>query len=302
MVSPPMPSGSRLVAIRCTLGQRRKTASAVLAQPPIRCSQLSSTIRTSCGARASSRVSRTGRPGCPATPSAWEMAGATASSSKTAASSTSQTPSPDPSSSSAATCRPSLVFPDPPAPVSVTRREDPTSARTSDSSRSRPMNVASWAGRLFGSAGLPSERSGGNPALQARHGQLEDLLRAAQVLQPVHPQVPAAPRPAEASHAPGRPPSPTAPPGPHARPPPPARRDARPGPPGPWPSSPPHRYGHPSAPGRAPRLATHRPPGPAASPPPPPRTPSARRTRRKTRPPGCSASPPCAARTDRISE
>ena len=164
MVSPPMPSGSRLVATRCTLGHRRKMASAVLAQPPIRCSQLSSTISMSCGARASSRVSRTGRPGWAAIPSASQMADATASSSETAASSTSQTPSPDPSSSSAATCRPSLVLPHPPAPVSVTRRDDSTRARTSASSRSRPMNVASWAGRLFRSAGLPSERSGGNPA------------------------------------------------------------------------------------------------------------------------------------------
>jgi hypothetical protein len=92
------------------------------------------------------------------------MAGATPSSSVTAASSTSQTPSPDPSSSPAATCRPSLVLPHPPAPVSVTRRQDATRARTSDSSRSRPMNAASWAGRLLRSAGLPSERSGGNSA------------------------------------------------------------------------------------------------------------------------------------------
>ena len=53
---------------------------------------------------------------------------------------------------------------DPPAPVSVTSRADSTSARTSATSRSRPMNADSWTGRLFGSAGLPSERSGGNSA------------------------------------------------------------------------------------------------------------------------------------------
>ena len=105
-----------------------------------------------------------GRPGWQAIPSASEMAAATALSSETAASSTSQTPSPDPSSSSAASCRLNRVLPHPPAPVSVTRRQDATRARTSVSSRSRPMNVASWAGRLFGSAGLPSERSAGNPA------------------------------------------------------------------------------------------------------------------------------------------
>ena len=59
-----MPSGSRLVASRCTRGQRRMIASAALAQPPIRCSQLSTTISTSCGARASSSASSApARPG-----------------------------------------------------------------------------------------------------------------------------------------------------------------------------------------------------------------------------------------------
>jgi len=159
-----MPSGSRLVASRWTRGQRRKIASAILAQASIRCSQLSSTIRMSCGTRASSSVSTTPRPGGPVIPSAAEMAGATASASVTAASSTSQTPSPVPSSNSAATCRPSRVLPVPPAPVRVTRRADPASVRTSASSVSRPMNAVGWAGRLFSSAGLPSERSGGKPA------------------------------------------------------------------------------------------------------------------------------------------
>jgi hypothetical protein len=101
------------------------------------------------------------------------MAGATASSLLTAASSTSQTPSPDPPSSPAATCTPSLVLPHPPAPVKVTRRQDSTRPRTSDSSRSRPINVASWAGRLFGSTraaaanapgGLPYTAASTSPA------------------------------------------------------------------------------------------------------------------------------------------
>ena len=95
------------------------------------------------------------------------MAAGTASWSVTAASSASSashTPSPDPSSSSAATCSPSRVLPHPPTPVKVTSRADSSSARTSATSRCRPMNADSWAGRLFGSAGLPSERSGGNPA------------------------------------------------------------------------------------------------------------------------------------------
>ena len=52
------------------------------------------------------------------------------------------------------------------------------------------MNLASWAGRLFGSAVPPSERNGGNSAWQALRLQLEDLLRPAQVLQPVHTKIP----------------------------------------------------------------------------------------------------------------
>ena len=159
-----MPSGSRLVTRRRTPGQCRTMASAVLAHAPIRCSQLSSTIRTDWKARAPSRPSRTARPGWSPIPSAAPMAAGTASGSVTAASSASQTPSPDPSSSSAATWSASLVFPDPPGPVSVTRRRDSTRARTSLRSRSRPMNADSWAGRLFGRAGLPSARSGGKPA------------------------------------------------------------------------------------------------------------------------------------------
>jgi hypothetical protein len=162
MVSPSMSSGSRLVASRWTRGHRRSMASAIFAHASTRCSQLSSRISTSWGPSASSNVSSTGRPGGAAIPSASQMAVGTAPSSESAASSTSHTPSPDPSSSSAAACRLSLVLPAPPAPVSVTRRDDSTRARSCDSSRSRPMNVASCAGRLFGSAGLPSERSGGN--------------------------------------------------------------------------------------------------------------------------------------------
>ena len=112
------------------------------------------------------------------------MAAGTASSSVTAASSATHTPSPDPSSSSAATCSPSRVLPHTPAPVKVTRREDSTSARTSATSRPRPMKVDSWAGRLFGSAGLPSDRSGGNSACKPaacswkrRSGRLRSFSR-----------------------------------------------------------------------------------------------------------------------------
>ena len=131
-------------------------ASAVLAQAPIRCSQLSITIRTSCVARADRRVSRACRPGWRTIASASQMAGATASWLVTAASSTSQTPSPGLPGSSAATCRLNLVLPHPPVPVRVTRREDATNARTSDSSRSRPMNELTCTGRFPANASSAS--------------------------------------------------------------------------------------------------------------------------------------------------
>ena len=57
-------------------------ASATLAQAPIRCSQLSRTMRMSWGDRASSKVSSAGRPGWPVMPSVSVMAETTASSSR----------------------------------------------------------------------------------------------------------------------------------------------------------------------------------------------------------------------------
>jgi len=52
------------------------------------------------------------------------------------------------------------------------------------------MKVASCAGRLFGSAGLPSERKRRELRFQARRLELEDRFRASQILQPVHTQIP----------------------------------------------------------------------------------------------------------------
>ena len=153
--------------------------------------------------------------------------------------------------------QPQPGLPAPPAPVKVTRRADSTSARTSATSRSRPMNADSWAGRLFGSAGLPSDRSGGNPAGRPAALQLEDPLRAAQVLQPVDAQI--GQRRARRQPVPHQhrrrlrhqhlPPV--------GRPRPPGRPGAPPGPPGRRPSAPPPRNGCPSAPAPAPRPARH---------------------------------------------
>ena len=186
------------------------------------------------------------------------MAAATASSSVTAASSASHTPSPDPSSSSAATCSPSRVLPAPAGPGQGDQASrTPPAPGPRQTSRSRPMNADSWAGRLFGSAGLPSDRSGGNSACRPAALQLEDPFRAAQVLQPVAAQIGqrrARRQPVPHQHRRRLRHQHLAPVG---RPRPPGRPGAPPGPPGRWPSSPPPRNGCPSAPAPAPRPATH---------------------------------------------
>ena len=281
-----MPSGSRLVATRCTRGHRRKIASAVLAQPPIRCSQLSSTISTSCGARASSRASSTGRPGWAASRSAAEMAGATASWSVTAASSTSHTPSPDPSSSSAATCSPSRVLPHPPAPVKVTSRAG---------LHQRPdlghLPVPADERRQLGGQIVRQRRVAQRP--QRRELRRQARRRSAGRSAPGGPGPSAgappdrpAPHPAAASPAPAPPLPPTPAPAPRTRPRPPGRPGAPPGPPAPAavcsasPQWMPIRTRTRSPPGQA--CVLH---GLLHLAAPPPRTPAARRTPRRTHPP-----------------
>ena len=160
--SPLMPSGSRLVASRARCGQPRSSASASLAHASITCSQLSSTSSRLRWPIASASVSATGRP-----VSAWMLSTlatvpATSPGSVTGARSANQTPSPEPSSSPAAACSASRVFPEPPGPVSVTSREVVISWDTSASSVSRPMKLEACTGKLLGSCGLSSDRSGGN--------------------------------------------------------------------------------------------------------------------------------------------
>ena len=163
-------------------------ASAVLAQPPIRCSQLSSTISTSCNARASSSASGAGRPGWAASRSASQMTAGTVSWSVTAASSTSHTPSPDPSSSSAATCSPSRSSrPRRPGQGDQPRRfhQGPDLCHLPLAADER-RQLGGQVVRQRRVAQRPQRRE---PRLQARRLQLEDPLRAAQVLQPVAAQI-----------------------------------------------------------------------------------------------------------------
>ena len=144
-----MPSGSRLVASRARFGQPRSSASASFAHAPTTCSQLSSSTSRLRWPTASTSVSSTGRPGSRRTPSTSATVAATRSASLSGARSANHTPSPVPSSSPAATCSASRVLPAPPAPVSVTSRDPPTSSRTAASSASRPMKLDTGAGKLL---------------------------------------------------------------------------------------------------------------------------------------------------------
>ena len=128
------------------------------------CSQLSRTMRMGWSRSVEIRVSIGDRSDSTRSSRASATARGTSDGSLTGASSTSQTPSPRSSSTSAAAWRARRVFPDPPAPVSVTRRPVPSSPTTSASSSTRPTNGLSEAGRLLGSSGLSSDRSGGNPS------------------------------------------------------------------------------------------------------------------------------------------
>lgn len=69
-----------------------------------------------------------------------------------------QAPSGNSAISSAATCSDSRVLPMPPMPTSVSSRALPSSAFSSPSSRSRPMNEVSCSGRLFGICRTGSQR------------------------------------------------------------------------------------------------------------------------------------------------
>jgi hypothetical protein len=82
------------------------------------------------------------------------------SGSRTACSGTHQTPCSKSSTTSAAACTASLVFPEPPEPVSVSKRVvgAPRSASTSPSSFSRPTNGVGCTGRFD----WLSDLSGGN--------------------------------------------------------------------------------------------------------------------------------------------
>ena len=226
-----------------------------------------------------------GPAGCPAIPSASDMAGATA----ILVGDRGQLHQPDPVTGPVEQLgghlqgQPGLA--DPPAPVSVTSREDSTRARTSASSRSRPMKSPAGPADCSPAPGCPASAAAGTRPAGPPRAAGRSCSGRPRSFSRWRPD-PSAPRPAGASRAPAGPPSRQQ----HL---PPMRHGRQPG--GAMdiqahkagrPSPRPHRYGCPSAPGHAPRRARPAPPGPAASPAPPPRTPAARRTRRRTRLPG----------------
>ena len=85
--------------------------------------------------------------------------GATSIGSRIGSSGTKKTPSGKSSDDRAASWSESRVLPVPPGPVRVSSRVGASSRAAASSSASRPTNVVSWVGRLFGRAS--SERSGG---------------------------------------------------------------------------------------------------------------------------------------------
>ena len=133
---------------------------ATRAAASIRCSQLSSATSRLRAASASASVSSSGRPFSSVTPTTEATRETTRSGCCRSPSSTIHTPSGN-SSRSAARIRPaSRVLPIPPVPHSVSARELSRDARSSPSSRSRPMNRFGSSCRLCCSAVIMAARRG----------------------------------------------------------------------------------------------------------------------------------------------
>ena len=122
-------------------------------------------------ARAATRGTRTRpatslRPGSGRTPSACATAAPTRRSSANDARSTHPTPTEGRSSRSAANSSASRVLPQPPGPVSVTRRACPSTARNWASSRSRPTKLVNATGSPRGRPAPRQRRNRAAPGIQ----------------------------------------------------------------------------------------------------------------------------------------
>ncbi len=156
--SPAMPSGSRLVVTIRRSVQRRSSASLSSTMASRTCSQLSkmSSARRPSSALTSAVVAPSG-PGLSRRVDA--AASGTSDASSRVENSTNQTPSGYWSTRCAPSSSASRVFPTPPGPVRVSSDVDATRSSASAISASRPTNVDSWRGRLFGR--VSSDRTGG---------------------------------------------------------------------------------------------------------------------------------------------
>ncbi len=114
------------------------------------CSKLSRTSSTVRPASHSSSDSAIGLPPDSVTPTADAIRAATSIWSRIGSSGTKKTPSGKSPATVVASWRESRVFPVPPGPVIVRSRVVSKSRPASASSSSRPTNVVSWVGRLFG--------------------------------------------------------------------------------------------------------------------------------------------------------
>ena len=110
------------------------------------------------------------------TPTAAAIRGATSIWSRIGSSGTKKTPSGKSSATVVASWSDSRVFPVPPGPVIVRSRVVSNRRPASASSSSRPTNVVSWVGRLFGR--VSGVRSFGNVGRQPVALHLEEPLRA----------------------------------------------------------------------------------------------------------------------------
>src|SRR5215208_3526746 len=146
--SPVTPRVSRLVASTRKREQELSSATVMRAAASIRCSQLSSTRSISLSPKASSRLSRRGRPGCSCTPKVPATTWGTSTPSDSDSSSTSHTPFWYVPIRSLATSKASRVLPQPPVPVRVKSPVIASILLTSTISRSRPTKFVLGSGRL----------------------------------------------------------------------------------------------------------------------------------------------------------
>ncbi len=160
-ISPCRWSSSREVASTDSPGAASRSPATVRA-PSRTCSKLSVTSRSVLSRRCSRMTSSTGMSGASRSSNAEAMASGTRAGSSIMVSGAKYTPSPKRGSSLSAAATASRVFPLPPGPVRVTRRERASSPEMSASSWSRPMKLVSCAGRCLGRVSI--ERMGGNSA------------------------------------------------------------------------------------------------------------------------------------------